>query len=157
MNDFYDLGVNLRSFLAGLISTGDGGKAGEGVAPSPGGAGPQWGHRIQIAGLNDLYQPQQVRKFTVPPGGIDNLSLSSVDKFVIPGRGEFSVNFDGFFRIARDHPTTQDWSTASVHVNMLDMNLTGSHPQLGRIIVKNNPAVISPGQTFGSGSATAPA
>jgi hypothetical protein len=154
MSEYYDLGVKLRSFLSGLIQPGDG--TGRDRPPSPSGMA-AWGHRIQIAGLNDVYHPQQVKKFSVPPAGIDNLTLSSVDKFVIPGRGEFTVNFDGFFRIARDQPTSQDWATASVHVNMMDMNLTGSHPQLGRMIVKNNPNIVSPGQTFGSGTSTAPA
>jgi hypothetical protein len=112
---------------------------------------------IELAGLQDLYHPQTVRPYTAPPGGIDNLHLSSVDKFLIPGRGEFTVDFRGMMQIARDHPTTRDWASASVFVNLTEMALKGTHPDLGRITVTRNPAVISPGQTFGPGVSSAPA
>jgi len=88
----------------------------------------------------------------VPSGGIDNLALSSVDHFSIPGKGDFDVSFDGYFRVARDNPTTNDWATAQVFVNMVDMNLSGSHQDLGRINVRINPDVVSSGQTFGPGA-----
>ena len=154
---YYELGKQLRALLSGFLQ-------GAPPAPTPdkphgpgSSAFTQWGPRIQVAGLVDLYHPQQVKSFVVPPGGIDNLSLNSVDKFLIPGRGEFSVNFGGMMQIARANPTSRDWAAANVYVNMLEMNLRASHPDLGKILVKQNPALVSPGQTFGSGLATAPA
>src|SRR5689334_16361081 len=102
MSEYYDLGNELRSFLQGLLS---------GTPPAPPPNGKQaanWGPRIETVGLDDLYHPQQVQPFSVPPAAIDNLHLSSIDKFLLPGRGEFSVNFEGYFRVARDHPTTPD-------------------------------------------------
>lgn len=157
MDPYYELGKQLRALLSGFLQ-------GAPPAPSPDkppGSGSsavtQWGPRIQVADLDDLYHPQQVKAFVAPPGGIDNLALSSVDRFLIPGRGEFSVNFGGMMQIARDHPTSRDWATANVYVNLLEMNLKATHPDLGRIVVKQNPALVSPGQTFGPGRATAPA
>lgn len=152
MDPYYQIGRQLRMVLSGFF----GGTAP--APPPPGGSSgsgtsavTQWGPQIQTADLDDLYYPQEVKAFVAPSGGIDNLALSSVDKFVIPGRGEFAVNFDGMMQIARDHPTTRDWATASVYVNLMEMNLTARHPQLGRIIVRRNPAIVSPGQTFGPG------
>jgi uncharacterized protein DUF6073 len=153
MNDYYKLGQQLRSVLNGLLQ---GTEPGQGRSPArPTSA--DWGPRIQIAGLQDLYHPQEVPKYTAPDAGIDNLKLTSTDRFLIPGRGEFTVNFDGYFRIARDTPTTQDWATADVHVNMVDMNLAGNHAELGRMTVRPNPTIVSPGQTFAPGRRTAPA
>jgi hypothetical protein len=152
---YYEIGRQLRAVLSGFLQGAP--------APSPGGNGGggssvvQWGPQIQLAGLPDLFHPQEVRAFTAPPGGIDNLHLSSVDKILIPGRGEFTIDFHGMMQIARDHPTTRDWATASVYVNMTDMALRGTHPDLGRITVTRNPKLVSPGQTFGPGIASAPA
>jgi hypothetical protein len=151
MSEYYNIGAELRSFLQGLLS---------GTPAPPPRDGPQaadWGPRIELAGLDDLYHPQEVQPFSVPPAAIDNLHLSSSDKFLIPGRGEYSVNFEGYFRVARDHPTSQDWASANVFVNLADMRLTGEHRDLGTLTVRLNPAVVSPGQTFAPGAATAPA
>jgi len=108
-----------------------------------------WGPRIDISRLQDAYHPQDVQPFSVPAGAIDNLALSATDTFLIPGRGEFSVKLDGYFRVAREDPTTDDWATAQVFVNLVDMNLVGNHPDLGKLTVRLNPDVVSPGQTFG--------
>jgi hypothetical protein len=147
-------GALRRAFWRGLL----GGPGGTPAGPSPtGAAGQDWGNRIDATSLSDLYHPQEVTQFAAPPGGIDNLRLSSVDTFMIPGRGEYSVNFDGYFRIGRADPTTADWANAQVFVNMLDMNLTGSHPDLGQMNVRLNPNVVSAGQTFGPALTAGPA
>src|SRR5438876_1940936 len=57
------------------------------------GAVTEWGPRVNLKGLKDLYAPQTVKPFTATPGGIDNLALSSTDSFLIPGKGEMKVDF----------------------------------------------------------------
>jgi hypothetical protein len=116
-----------------------------------------WGRRVNVAGLRDLYAPQQIRKFNATPGGIDNLALSSQDTFFIPGRGEFTVGFDGYFKVAREDPTSREWATADFYVNMVDMQLSGRSNELGPMQVRLNPEVVSSGQVFAAGSAVAAA
>jgi len=111
-------------------------------------AGIEWGPRVSLTGLKDKYAPQQVEPFTVPPGGIDNLALHSTDMFTVPGRGEFSVDFRGYFRVARANPTTRAWATSEVRVNIVDLKLLGRHENLGEITVGLNPDIVSSGQIF---------
>ena len=92
--------------------------------------------------------------YTVPPGGIDNLALHSTDIFTIPGKGEFSVDFSGYFRVARDHPTTTDWTTFEIFVNITDLRLFGQHKDLGEIAASGRhlsagvvwQSIVEPGQ-----------
>ena len=109
-----------------------------------------WGPRVDLTGLEELYAPRKVAPYTVVPGGIDNLGLHSTDVFEISrfDAGAFEVNFNGYFRVARSHPTTMDWTTFSVQVNIIDLQLSGSHPELGDIKVRLNPDVVSTGQIF---------
>src|SRR5437773_11304930 len=62
--------------------------------------------------LPDLFGPRQVEPFTPPPTGIDNLGITSTDKFYVPGKGEFTVQFQGYVRVARSRPTAHDWVNA---------------------------------------------
>jgi hypothetical protein len=117
----------------------------------------EWGPRVATRGLKDLYRPQKVQRFTVPPAGIDNLALSSKDTFLVPGQGEVEAEFEGFFRVARAKPTSQDWAKAAVYVNVANLFLRGRSDQLGEITVRRNPDRVSPGQTFGPGAAQAAA
>jgi hypothetical protein len=109
-----------------------------------------WGPRVDLTGLEDLYGPREVPGRTVVPGGIDHLGLHSTDVFEIDrfGAGIFEVNFNGYFRVARAHATTQDWTTFSLRVNIIDLKLRGSHPELGEITVRLNPDIVSTGQIF---------
>lgn len=116
-----------------------------------------WGRKVNVAGLRDLYAPQQIRKFSATPGGIDNLALSSQDTFFIPGKGEFTVAFDGYFKVAREDPTSRDWAGADFYVNMVDMQLSGRSDELGPMQVRLNPDVVSSGQVFAAGAAAAAA
>jgi hypothetical protein len=68
--------------------------------------------------------------------------------FMIPGKGEFTVDFSGYFRVARDHPTSTDWTTFHLLVNIIDLKLHGRHKELGTISVSLNPDVLSTGQIF---------
>lgn len=112
-----------------------------------------WGPRVQTTTkartLKDLYGPREIKEFTATPGGIDNLSLTATDVFFIPGKGEVKVDFKGYFRVARDNPTTKDWATANFYVNMTDIYLRGEAPELGAITVGINPNAVSAGQGLG--------
>jgi uncharacterized protein DUF6073 len=127
------------------------------MSESSNGARQLFGRPVAIRGLRNLYAPQRVKKFTPPPAGIDNLELTSHDTFVIPGRGEFTVDFKGYFRVARANPTTKDWATADIHVQMVDMRLEGHSREIGNMRVRLNPDFVSAGQTFAPGSAKAAA
>lgn len=107
-----------------------------------------YGPRIDTGDIPDLFAPQTVKKFTLPEAGIDNLSLSATDTFVLADGREFTVDFDGYFSVARTEPTTDDWETGSVHVNMVGMFLEGESDELGPMSVRLNPDVTSVGQTF---------
>jgi hypothetical protein len=107
-----------------------------------------WGGRVAQEGLPELYAPQEVEPFAVPPGGIDNLGLHSTDVFTIPNRGEFTVKFSGYFRVARANPTTPDWTTSEVWVNIVDLNMVGNHEEIGQIRARLNPDIVSSGQIF---------
>src|SRR5205085_9382868 len=133
----YKAGAQLREFLRGLLGTPEASQGGEDASYKERGrqAKVEWGPRVNLAGLKELYAPQPVEPFTVPPGGIDNLGLHSTDIFKIPGRGGFTGNFSGYFRVARDHPTTKDWASAEVRVNIVDLKLLGRHEDLGEIAV----------------------
>jgi hypothetical protein len=108
----------------------------------------EWGPRVNLKGLRENFAPQEVKDFTVPPGGIDNLGLHSTDVFEIPGRGRFEVNFDGYFRVARANPASFEWGTPMIRVNIIDLRLFGQHEQLGEIGVTLNPDILATGQIF---------
>ncbi len=157
-------GMDRRRFLGGVGGATVGAMAGGAAVGSLLGASPalasggsacrDWGPRVDLAGLADLYAPQEVVPYTVRPGGIDNLGLHSTDVFTIPGRGEFVVDFTGYFRVARSHPTTTSWTTFEVTVNILDLRLQGANPALGPVTVRLNPDILAAGQIFAaSGSA----
>lgn len=145
MSESYKVGSQLGEFLRGLLGAVE-------PRPSDEESGRQvaieWGPRVNLVRLTDLYAPHQVEPFTVPPGGIDNLALHSTDIFTIPGRGEFTVDFSGYFRVARDNPTTKDWTTFELLVNIIDLKLHGQDKDIGEIAVSLNPDVLSSGQIF---------
>lgn len=148
MSDFRQFGRQLREVLEGLLGE---------VDSSPGRDETLgWGRKINTDALRDLYAPQEVRKFEIAPPGIDNLWLKSTDTFVIPGKGTFTVDFSGFFRVARENPKSQKWEEADVYVNLVEMGLRGDS-DLGPIHVSLNQEITSAGQTFAPREARAAA
>lgn len=145
MTQPFEIGSQLGDFLRGLLGATRPPTAAKSL-PTAG-----WGRRIGTRDLPELYAPQEVRRFAAVPGGIDNLGLTSHDVFWMPGRGDFEVDFEGYFQVAREDPTTQDWETADVYVNLTDIRLTGHDSQLGPIDVRINSDVVSSGQTFAAG------
>jgi hypothetical protein len=121
-----------------------------------GGRDGHWGRRIDTTRLHDIYAPHKVEKHRATPAGIDNLALSSIDTFEIPGRGKMTVHFSGFFRVAREEPTSQKWESAEFFVNMIELDLTGES-EMGPIHVTLNPAYVSAGQVFAAGAPAAAA
>jgi hypothetical protein len=151
-----NVGFDRRRFLgtAGAVAVGalaglsGGGAEVMAAARRSGDPVVEWGPRVNLKGLRENFAPQQVKDFTVPPGGIDNLGLHSTDVFEIPGRGRFEVNFDGYFRVARANPTSYEWGTPMIRVNIIDLRLFGQHEQLGEIGVTLNPDILASGQIF---------
>ena len=67
------------------------------------------------------------------------------------------MHFDGYFQVARGAPTTNDWATAEIHVNLTDLVLhsKAAAKGLGSMRVTRNSDFLSAGQVFASGGATA--
>jgi len=105
-----------------------------------------WGPRIKLDELRNLYDPQTVEPYTPPAPGIDNLGISSVDTFMIPGKGEVTVELKGYVRVARSEPTTSNWNDSEVFTNLIEMCMRGEAPGIGRIVVTLNPEILSAGQ-----------
>jgi hypothetical protein len=105
----------------------------------------EWGPRIDLTQVSDVFAPQTVPEFTPPHPGIDNLGISSTDTFMIPGKGEVTVDFKGYVRVARSQPTTSDWVTSEVYTNLIEMRMYGESEQTGPIIVRLNPDCLSTG------------
>jgi Family of unknown function (DUF6073) len=105
-----------------------------------------WGPEIDISKLEYLYHPQVVLPYTPPVSGVDNLGITSTDSFLVPGIGEFSVDFNGFVRVSRSKPTTDDWNTSDVFTNLIDMCMRGENSEIGSIVVTLNSDFLSTGQ-----------
>lgn len=150
MSESYKAGSQLREFLRGLLGAPEVSQSVEftGDEKSARRFNVEWGPRVNLTGLRELFAPQEVKPFTAPPGGIDNLGLHSTDIFMIPGHGEFTVDFSGYFRVARSHPTTKEWASSEVRVNIVDLKLFGQHEGLGEVAVSLNPDILSSGQIF---------
>ncbi len=105
----------------------------------------EWGPRIDLSKLPDVFAPQTVPPFTPPKPGIDNLGISSTDTFMIPGKGEFRVHFKGYVRVARSVPTTTEWNTSEVYTNLIEMRMRGTAEGVGAINVTLNSECLSTG------------
>jgi hypothetical protein len=108
--------------------------------------GTPWGPQVDHSVLKDLYRPQQIARFCDIPGGIDNLAMTTIDSFLVPDLGEFTVVFKGYVRVARAQPTTDNWATSVVYTNMLDMKMHADSKEVGPIDVRINPNVVCAGQ-----------
>lgn len=103
------------------------------------------GVRVDHATLENLFGPRSVEPFTPPPTGIDNLGISSTDRFYVPGTGEFVIDFSGYVRVARSKPSASDWVDAEVYTNLIEMRMVGHSDVLGDVIVALNPDYLSTG------------
>jgi hypothetical protein len=105
-----------------------------------------YGRPVETDGVPNLYSGTKVLPWTPPEGGIDNLGISSIDTFALPGVGEFTVPFSGWVRVVRSDPTSTDWHDAEVYTNLIEMKMTGENEHLGAITVTLNPDCLSAGQ-----------
>jgi hypothetical protein len=104
-----------------------------------------YGPRVDLD-VPNLYAGTPVTPWTPPEPGIDNLGISSVDTFAVPGVGEFTVEFNGWVRVVRSEPTDSEWAGAEVYTNLIEMKMVGESEELGTITVTLNPACLSAGQ-----------
>lgn len=94
----------------------------------------------------NLYAGTPVTQWTPPVAGIDNLGITTVDTFAVPGVGEFTVEFEGWVRVVRSNPTAAEWSDTEVYTNLIEMKVSGTCEELGTITVTLNPEALSAGQ-----------
>jgi hypothetical protein len=105
----------------------------------------KYGPQINLEGVPNLFDPQTVVPFAPPPTGIDNLGITSVDTFKVPGVGEYTVEFNGYVRVVRSQPTTDEWATTEVYTNLIEMHMEGESAELGPIQVTLNHECLSTG------------
>jgi hypothetical protein len=150
MSNAFDLGSEIGDFFRGILGVSRSAEA-RSVTQVSRLHLEQWGSVVDTSNLELHYAPRTVNPYEMPAGGIDNLSLTSRDVFVRPGVGESEVAFSGYFQVARSDPTTSDWATGDVFVNLTDIALTGEDANLGPIRVRPNRSIVSGGQTFAPG------
>lgn len=105
-----------------------------------------YGRPVNRDGVPDRFAGTPVQPWTAPEAGIDNLGISSVDTFAVPGVGEFTVPFAGYVRVVRSPCTAADWAEAEVYTNLIEMKMIGRSEELGDIVVTLNPNCLSAGQ-----------
>lgn len=105
-----------------------------------------YGRPVTTDGVPNLYTGTKVVPWTPPERGIDNLGITSTDTFALPGVGEYTVDFDGWVRVVRSDPTAEEWHTAEVYTNLIEMKMEGHCEELGTITVTLNPDCLSAGQ-----------
>lgn len=105
-----------------------------------------YGRPVATHGVPNLYLGTTVIPWTPPKPGIDNLGITSIDTFAVPGVGEYTVNFEGYVRVVRSEPTSLEWSKAEVYTNLIEMKMVGQCSELGEITVTLNPSCLSTGQ-----------
>ena len=118
-----------------------------------------YGVRLDVASMPNVFAPQSVQPYTPPTSGIDNLGITSKDRFQVRGMGEFEIDFEGYVRVARSQPTCDGWEGCEVYTNLIEMCMVGRSEPIGTIIVTLNPDFLSTGQIrtpFVGDSPTAP-
>jgi hypothetical protein len=86
----------------------------------------------------DMARTNAVRLFQVPAPGQDYLQFTVWDTIEIPGVGTDTVELNGTYRIARLEPTTRDWQSAAMNIQLLDMDVHGASNVLGPVSVALN-------------------
>lgn len=106
----------------------------------------RFGRPVTTDGIPNVYAGAPVVPFSPTEPGIDNLGITSTDTFAIPGVGEYVVDFSGWVRVVRSTPTSNEWHSAEVYTNLIEMKMVGESEELGQITVTLNPECLSAGQ-----------
>ena len=106
----------------------------------------RFGRPVTTDGIPDVYVGTPVVPWRPTEPGIDNLGITSTDTFVVPGVGEYIVDFTGWVRVVRSEPTSDQWAAAEVYTNLIEMKMVGESEALGLITVTLNPDCLSAGQ-----------
>lgn len=97
----------------------------------------------------------ELRVFRMPAGGLDRLNFATWDTIAVPGHGEDTVEFRGYYVIERENPTSADWREASVDIYMRELNVSGVSEKFGRIRASTNPDFAESGGQVRAGTAFA--
>lgn len=113
-----------------------------------------WAQFVDPTDLEELFAdenaPKRHQAGRLPPAGIDNMNLKTVDTFLVPAKGRetYKVDFKGYFQVTRGTPSSQNWKDHRMIFNYTAFKLFGSDSQLGPITVELNPDFVSGGETF---------
>jgi hypothetical protein len=69
----------------------------------------------------------------MPEGGLDCLNFVTWDTIEVPGQGEDTIEFRGYYAIERANPTSDNWQEASVAITMRELSVTGVSQKFGSI------------------------
>jgi hypothetical protein len=83
----------------------------------------------------DVGRTNAVTLFDVPDPGVDFLHFTVWDTIEVPNVGTDTVELRGTYTIQRELPTSRDWRTAEMDIRLLDMDVHGTSPRLGRVSV----------------------
>jgi hypothetical protein len=97
----------------------------------------------------------ELRLFTMPEGGIDQLNFVTWDTVEVLGVGADTVELRGHYRIQRATPTAADWMDAAVEITMLELDVFGVSEKFGPLhasvnyrIGKPSRGRVSPGTIY---------
>ena len=76
---------------------------------------------------------EELRLFTMPEGGTDELTFLTWDTIEVPGLGEDTIELTGHYRIEREDPTSANWVEGSVRIHMRELDLSGTSEKFGRL------------------------
>jgi hypothetical protein len=93
----------------------------------------------------------QLQLFALPPGGVDHLYFEVTDRIEVPGLGEDVVTMSGTYKIRRSDPTTNNWSTATIDVQMVDLDVRGTGRLIGEVHAGLNPDRLTLGRVGPAG------
>lgn len=143
------LGLALGGLLAASESTPPAAPAAPVALAAPADAGSA--APALASALGPMARLQNLRLFALPPGGLDHLYFEVRDTIEVPGLGEEVVTLTGTYKIRRSDPTTQDWATATIDVQMVDLDVRGRSTMVGEIHAGLNPDQLTLGRVGPAG------
>ena len=90
---------------------------------------------------------EELRLFTMPEGGTDELTFLTWDTIEVPGLGEDTIELTGHYRIEREDPTSADWVEGSVRIHMRE-KFGRLHASVNGDIGKESQGEVKAGTTY---------